>query len=698
MGSALRCHLLIGPPASGKTTTAALLAPLLDADLVSTDRIREELYGDPLIQGHWHEVEDHLHASIQASVAQGRSVLVDATHAQRPWRLALTQRLELARPVAWIGWWLRTPLEVCLAWNKQRPRSVPDLIVRQFAAALSHRDFQPDRSEGFAVLVDYDPSLGEDPGATLAGEIARLDKRIAAARNREHAKDLHGYSRLLDLERLLYLLQLLTRFPGLQALDPRTRAELEAISSPLPEGSMAQRAAALLSSLRGECYGDADALESDLLWLQSQGFLDAVPTQQPLEPPAAPGDLSETNWGGWPPMADRSVFIRVFSLLRHLLHHPFDHRKGVPLPEHLIDQLSGVYMPGETSTLRKDVERVLSPYGFRTRNDNVRHGYGLGTAVLAPSRLLEVHQVISQAATRLGDPTAQDLLSELDERLRWGGLLQDADLPVRAFANRSIVHPDLVRRDSLAVPAQAEKLEAAILAGQRIVLERFSDAAQYGHEPEAAYRVWPLQLLFHNIGWYLAFEEDAVGHPTGLIRTQRLDRLALRQVETGFRRAPELRVAAVERLTRLMELSGGIYFGSSAEAQRRLLAEAPEALHAELTTVRFRCTPRVYRFLREGLQRYPLAQIRLSAPLPDERWREPAGAPTVLAPLAADPYPYPFELDLPAWTVEGDVDFRRWLFAYASELLIEQPEFLRAEHRTRASALLDGYRHCEASP
>ena len=697
MGSALRCHLLIGPPASGKTTTAALLAPLLDAELVSTDRIREELYGDPLIQGHWHEVEGHLHAAIQASVARGRSVLVDATHAQRPWRLALTQRLELGRPVEWIGWWLRTPLEICLAWNQQRPRSVPELVVRQFAAALSHRDFQADRSEGFAVLVDYDPSLGEDPVATLAAEIARLDKRIAAARNREQAKNLHGYSRLLDLERLLYLLQLLTRFPGLQALDPRTRAELEAISTPLPEGSMAQRAAALLSSLRGECYGDADALESDLLWLQSQGFLDAVPTQQPLDPPAAPADLSETNWGGWPPMADRSVFIRVFSLLRHLLHHPFDHQKGVPLPEHLIDQLSGVYMPGETSTLRKDVERVLSPYGFRTRNDNVRHGYGLGTAVLAPSRLLEVHQVISQAATRLGDPTAQDLLSELDERLRWGGLLQDADLPVRAFANRSIVHPDLVRRDSLAVPAQAEKLEAAILAGQRIVLERFSDAAQYGHEPEAAYRVWPLQLLFHNIGWYLAFEEDAVGHPTGLIRTQRLDRLALRQVETGFRRAPELRVAAVERLTRLMELSGGIYFGSSAEAQRRLLAEPPEALHAELTTVRLRSTPRVYRFLREGLQRYPLAQIRLSAPLPDERWREPAGAPTVLAPLAADPYPYPFELDLPAWTVEGDVDFRRWLFAYGSELLIEQPEFLRVEHRTRASELLDGYRQCQSS-
>ena len=99
MAAALRCHLLIGPPASGKTTIAALLAPMLNADIFSTDRIREELYGDPMIQGHWHEVEEQLHAGIQSSVASGRSVLIDATHAQRPWRLALTQRLELDRPV-----------------------------------------------------------------------------------------------------------------------------------------------------------------------------------------------------------------------------------------------------------------------------------------------------------------------------------------------------------------------------------------------------------------------------------------------------------------------------------------------------------------------------------------------------------------------------------------------------------------------
>jgi len=695
MAPALRCHLLIGPPASGKTTIAAKLAPLLDAELFSTDQIREEIYGDPLIQGHWHEVEERLHAGIQLSVAAGRSVLIDATHARRPWRLALTQRLVLDRPVEWIGWWMRTPLEVCLEWNKRRARQVPELVVQQFAAALGDRDFQPDRSEGFAALVDYDPAAGGDPAEELAAELARLDKRISAARNREQAKELHRYSRLLDLERLLYLLQILSLFPGLRAGDVTTRAELEAICNPLPEGSMAQQAASYLASLRGECYGDVDALEADLLWLQSQGFLDAEPTQQPLEPPAAPERLREKNLGGWPPMADRSVFIRVFSLLRHLLHQPFDCEKGVPLQEHLISQLGGVYMQGEAGTLRKDVERVLTPYGFRTRNDNVRHGYGLGTAVLSAARLREVHQVVSQAVSRLGDPSAQDLLAELDERLRWGGVLREDELPVRVFANRSIVHPDLVRRDSLAVPEQAERLEAAIASGQRVLLERFSDAADHGEEPKKPIRVWPLQLLFHNIGWYLAFEDDAVGHERGLIRTERLDRLALRQVDSGFRRTPEQRADAVRRLARLMELSGGIYFGDDVALQEQLSEANAEQLAELLTTVHFRCTLRVYRFLREGLQRYPLSQMRLSKPLPGDRWRQPAKAQLVLQPIEGDAHPFPIEIDLPPWTVGGDVDFRRWLFGYGADVMLEAPFHLRQEHLERAEALIASYRKSE---
>ena len=693
----LRCHLLIGPPASGKTTTAALLAPLLHAEVFSTDRIREELYGDAAIQGHWPEVEAKLHESIRQAIAAGQSVLIDATHAQRPWRLALTQRLELPAPVEWIGWWLRTPLAVCLAWNQQRPRSVPELVIRQFQAALSTGEFLPDRREGFATLVDLDPSRG-DQAEQLEVALAQLNRRIAAARNRDSAKELHGYSRLIDLERLLYLLQLLCRFPGLCASEVETEAELTAICNPPPQGSMAQRAAGLLSALRGSCYGDVEALERDLLWLEQQGFLSPEPTRAAIEPPPVSPGVVASQRGGWPPMADRGVFVRVLTLLRHLMHHPFSHQKGVELADHLIAELHGIYMPGEASTLRKDVEWVLTPYGFRTRNDNTRHGYGLGTAVLSEARLREVHQVVRQAAARLGDPTAQDLLAELDERLRWGGVLRKDTLPVRVFANRSIVHPDMVRRDSLAVPQQAERLEAAITAGQRVVLERFSDAANHGEEPKEPIHVWPLQLLFHNIGWYLAYEKDAVGRDHGLICTERLDRLGLRQVDKGFIRPLEARRAGVDRLTRLMERCGGIYFGEDAELQALLAAANLKDCRHLLVTVRFRCTLSVYRFLREGLQRYPLEQMRLSKPLPGDRWRPPAQAPLVLEPVPDSTHPFPVEIDLPPWTVARDVDFRRWLFGYGAGVLIEKPSPLKDEMLDKLKRCLDLYEPSRHSP
>jgi hypothetical protein len=206
-----------------------------------------------------------------------------------------------------------------------------------------------------------------------------------------------------------------------------------------------------------------------------------------------------------------------------------------------------------------------------------------------------------------------------------------------------------------------------------------------------------LQLVFHNIGWYLAYEEDAVGREFGLIRTERLDRLGLRQVDAGFARPAEARRQGVQRLTRLMEMSGGIYFGDDLEAQLELCQDDPELARAQLVTVRFLCKPWVYRFLREGLQRYPLEQMRLSRPLPGEQWRQPAAAPMVLDPIPGSEHPYPVELDLPRWTVEREVDFRRWLFGYGDGITFESPLALAEEHANRAKAVAALYPLQEAT-
>ena len=694
--ASLRCHLLIGQPASGKTTLAKALAPLLTgrgeppALVLSTDMIRAEVFGDAAVQGPWVDIQQRLHQRIQEAVAAGTPVIVDATHARRPWRLSITQALPLPAPVEWIGWWLYTDLPTSLEWNSRRERTVPVPVIQEMAAALADPHFGPCRAEGFAAICAVLPTHHGELKPVLQAELARLDKRIRSATNRERKLQRHGYSRLLDLERLLYLIKLLSTWPDLAATDPASTEELEAILSPLPEGDLADRAAAFLGRLHGECFADATAILADLAWLEANGFSSAVPVSAPIQLAEVPqrkrGDAgSGASHGGLPPMGDGPVFLRVMTLLRHLLQQPFDRpaERGANLHQHLIaatEAIPGAYLSGETATLRKDLEKILTPYGFRNRNDNVRHGYCLGTAVLPAARLQELHNVLRQSAGRLADPSAQNLLAELDERLGWAGISADGVAPVRSYARHAVVDTKLVRRDSLAAPRRADAIEAAIVEHRRVLLERYPGVGSFADSPAGELRAWPLQLIFHNVGWYLLYEEDQVGHEQGLIRSERLDRLALRSSDGGLRRSNEEHSAALARLERLLHHSGGIYFGSDLEQQLSIASPSAQRRSQMLTTLRFCCAPWAFAFIREGLQRYPIEHTRFSKPLPGDSWWHHPKAPHLLEPGPAESsHPYPVELDLPPWTVAADVDLRSWLFAFGGGIRIESPDVLRQE-------------------
>jgi predicted kinase len=715
----LRCHLMIGPPASGKTTLARTLAPLLTlpgeppALLLSTDAIRAEVFGDAAVQGPWIDIQQRLQQRLIEAIAAGIPVIIDATHARRPWRLALTQGLLLPAPVEWIGWWLYTPLPTCLEWNRLRERQVPEAVIQEMAAALADPHFGPSRAEGFAALCAVVPTHHDDLEPLLAAELAALDRRIRSARARETHWQLHGYSRLLDVERLLFLIRLLSRYPELDAADPITREQLEAIVSPLPSGDLAEQAAAFLDRLHGECFGDAGAIRGDLAWLEANGFCFGGETLAPIrlaELPAAPhtGSIQGGVHGGHPPMGDGPVFQRVMTLLRHLLHQPFDRDPGstLTLHEQLIAAtaaIPGGYLPGETATLRKDLEKLLTPYGFRDAHDNVRHGYALGTAVLPAPRLREIQALVQQAAGRLADPSAQPLLAELEQRLAWAGL-DEPTPPLRLYARHGVVDTTLVRRESLAAPRGAEAIERAIAQRRRVLLKRFSSAGSHDGttigDGSGEWRVWPLQLIFHHVGWYLCVEEDVIGQEHGLIRCERLDRLALQSASTrsgslrsgpndGLRRSPERQHAALQRLERLLHHSGGIHFGDDIKAQLALASRSPGARAGVLQTLRFSATPWAFAFLREGMGRYPREQVRFSKPLPGDSWWHHPDAPHVLEPNApTDSHPYPLELDLPSWTLTADIDLRTWLYGFGEGNRVEAPAELREELVNRCRAML----------
>ena len=601
----------------------------------------------------------------------------------RPWRLALTQGIKFNKRIEWIGWWIKTPKEVCLKWNQQRDRTIEEEVIHQYSAALSHKDFSPDRSEGFTSFIYFDPSIGKETKSRLEEEINRLPKRIAAARNKEKSKELHGYSRLIDLERLLFLIQLLIFYPGLSATDLKTNNELKQICNPLPEGSMSDRASIFLKAKYGECYSDKDKLEKDLKWLESQGFKKGSSTQESINPPLQTETTNE-NMGGWPPLADKEVFIRVMTFLRYILQNPFDGKKekGTSLFNHYINKLDNIYMAGEANTLREDINKLLTPYGFRRSNDNVRHGYGLGTAVLSTQRLKDLSHILNESVNKLGDPTASIIQEELNERLQWASI-ETNEPSTRVFGNRSIINTGLCRADSLANPEKAEKLEHAISHNQRIYIERFKSSGGSGERIKTPKYVWPLQLIFHNIGWYIAYEEDRVGNGKRLISTERLDRLALRQVDTNTKRDPEEKNKSIRRLEKLMEISGGIYFGEDENLQYLLTSLESNELKKNLLTVRFRSTPDLYKYLREGLQRYPVNQLRLSKPIKNDMWKPGEEGPFSLEPLEGTTHPFPMEIDLPRWTIENDYDFMKWLLGFGEGIIIEEPKSLVKKYAER---------------
>ena len=337
--STLRCHLLIGAPGSGKTTLAHRLAPLLQGPqgepglILSTEVIRAELYGDAAVQGPWDEIRSVMLERLNGAVAAGTPVIIDATHARRSWRLLYTQVLELPQPVEWVGWWLTTKLEQCKAWALLRDRPVPESVIEDFYSSINHRTFKPDRCEGFATIISLNPAAEEGTVVDLTSKLASIDGRIRNALNRQRVKEpyLHRYSRLLDLERLLYLIRLLSSFNGLDLVDPGTAAALLGICNPPPVGDLAQRAAAYLNSWKevhggnSDGYGDVAAIRADLQWLEDNHFFSLDwQSDQPIELGDGGPSGDSSLHGGYPALADRNVFRRVFTLLRHILKEPFD--------------------------------------------------------------------------------------------------------------------------------------------------------------------------------------------------------------------------------------------------------------------------------------------------------------------------------------------------------------------------------------
>ncbi|WP_286195652.1 hypothetical protein [Synechococcus sp. CCAP 1479/9] len=142
-------------------------------------------------------------------------MVVDGSHVTRAARLELIQATRWPQPVEWIGCWLTTPLQLCQEWHQARSRQAA--AAEEVASGHRHlhasKVCQPARQEGFAAVVSTDPSRHgpQGIGQPLRAGLAGLATSISQGRWRSPKRqNLHGFSRLLDFERLTHLLQLLS--------------------------------------------------------------------------------------------------------------------------------------------------------------------------------------------------------------------------------------------------------------------------------------------------------------------------------------------------------------------------------------------------------------------------------------------------------------------------------------------------------
>ncbi len=146
--------LLIGLPGSGKSTLAKrLLLECPQRQLISSDAIRGQLFGDEAIQGAWMRVWREIQRQFQQAITTHSTAIYDATNAQRRNRREV---IYTARELGFThitGMWLDTPIWLCLARNKKRLNPVPEEVIFRMHRQL--RDAPPSLEEGLDELICF---------------------------------------------------------------------------------------------------------------------------------------------------------------------------------------------------------------------------------------------------------------------------------------------------------------------------------------------------------------------------------------------------------------------------------------------------------------------------------------------------------------------------------------------------------------
>lgn len=147
----------IGLPASGKSTYGEMLRHqkcrrVVPIEIVSSDAIREEVFGDVNDQKHNGEVFNIMFQRSREALKNGKDVYYDATNLSAKRRMALIKQIRGTRDIPEVRFCcviFATPYVGCVLRNEKRERVVP-----LYAMDRMYKSFQPPhQSEGWDSIT-----------------------------------------------------------------------------------------------------------------------------------------------------------------------------------------------------------------------------------------------------------------------------------------------------------------------------------------------------------------------------------------------------------------------------------------------------------------------------------------------------------------------------------------------------------------
>ena len=141
--------MLIGAPASGKSTAAPkIAAEHQNAVILSTDKMRAELYGAEHIQGNWPDIEALLYKRIKNAIKQNKNIILDSTHFKKEYRVKIIKNF--AKYSKFSAYYFNYPFTLIYSRNKHRARRVPFNVLAAMYSELSAAP--PTLNEGFKSI------------------------------------------------------------------------------------------------------------------------------------------------------------------------------------------------------------------------------------------------------------------------------------------------------------------------------------------------------------------------------------------------------------------------------------------------------------------------------------------------------------------------------------------------------------------